>query len=176
MSRSDNVERYAASWVFPYLQSQMPDGYVVSPVPENIHAQHRYGDKWLTSSKHQHAIEVELKAEAKHTGNLFIETWSDVRNGVHGWLYHYADHARLAYAFNDNHSLYTCSMGEFRRWAHSEGLNGSIRLYDFREVEQSKYEQTNITVGRLVPVEIFLCEVSGARVHDVQEVAYGTHP
>lgn len=176
MNQSDNVERYAASWVFPYLQSRMGDDYAVMPVPENIQTQHRYGDKWLASSRQRRAIEVELKAEARHTGNLFIETWSDVRNGVHGWLYHYADDARLAYAFNDNHFLYTCSIGELRRWAHGEGFEESIRLYDFREVEQGKYEQRNITVGRLVPVEIFLCEVSGARVHEVQEVTCGPHP
>lgn len=173
MNDSSKVERYARSWVFPFLQSQLPDGYIVRPVPDNIQAQHRYGDKWLASAKHQDAIEVELKAESRHTGNLFIETWSDIRNGVHGWLYHYADEARLAYAFNDVHTLYTCQMGELRRWAHGAGLSNAIRIEDFRAAEQGKYEQNNLTIGRLVPVEVFLCEVSGARVHEVDEVACG---
>jgi hypothetical protein len=176
MHQSDNVARYAASWVFPFLQSQLPDGYVVRPVPDNIQIQHRYGDKWLASSKHQHAIEVELKSESKHTGNLFIETWSDIRNGVHGWLYHYADETRLAYAFNDSHTLYTCEIGELRKWSHGEGFQAAIRIEDFRHVEQQKYQQRNVTVGRLVPVEVFLCEVPGARVHECQEVACGTNP
>jgi len=176
MHQSDNVARYAASWVFPFLQSQLPDGYVVRPVPDNIQIQHRYGDKWLASSKHQHAIEVELKSETKHTGNLFIETWSDIRNGVHGWLYHYADETRLAYAFNDSHTLYTCEIGELRKWSHGEGFQAAIRIEDFRHVEQQKYQQRNVTVGRLVPVEVFLLEVPGARVHECQEVACGTHP
>jgi hypothetical protein len=69
MNDSDKVARYAASWVFPFLQGQLPDGYAVRPVPENIQIQHRYGDKWLSSAKHQDAIEVELKAESRHTGN-----------------------------------------------------------------------------------------------------------
>lgn len=172
MNQSDNVTRYAASWVFPYLQSLHPD-YAVRPVPDNIQAQHRYGDKWLASAKHQHAIEVELKAEAKHTGNLFIETWSDIRNGVHGWLYHYSDAARLAYAFNDQHRLYTCRIGELRRWAHSATSEATIRIDSFRQVEQSKYQQRNVTVGRLVPVDVFLTEVVGAEVHSVEEVTCG---
>jgi hypothetical protein len=176
MNQSDNVARYAASWVFPFLQSQLPDGYMVRPVPENIHTQHRYGDKWLASSRHQHAIEVELKSETKHTGNLFIETWSDIRNGVHGWLYHYADETRLAYAFNDIHTLYTCEIGALRKWSHGEGLKAAIRIEDFRYVQQQKHQQQNVTVGRLVPVEVFLYEVPGARVHECQEVSCGTHP
>ena len=176
MNDSEKVARYASSWVFPFLQSQLPCGYTVQPVPENIQTQHRYGDKWLASFRHQDAIEVELKAEARHTGNLFLETWSDIRNGVHGWLYHYSDSTRLAYAFNDTHTLYTCQIGELRRWAHGEGYGADIRIEDFRAVEQQKYEQRNVTVGRLVPAEIFLCEVAGARVHECQEVACGPHP
>lgn len=172
MNQSDNVTRYAESWVFPYLQSLHPD-YAVRPVPDNIQAQHRYGDKWLASAKYQHAMEVELKAEAKHTGNLFIETWSDIRNGVHGWLYHYSDNARLAYAFNDQHRLYTCRIGELRRWAHSANGEASIRIESFRLVEQAKYQQRNVTVGRLVPVDVFLAEVNGAQSHVVEEVTHG---
>jgi len=175
MNQSDNVERYAASWVFPYLQSLHPD-YCVRPVPDNIHAQHRYGDKWLASAKHKHAMEWELKAEEKHTGNLFIETWSDIRSGVHGWLYHYSDAARLAYAFNDQHRLYTCRIGELRRWAHSATGESAIRIESFRPVEQSKYQQRNVTVGRLGPVNVFLEEVNGAECHVVEEAVHGTHP
>lgn len=173
MNQSNNVERYAASWVFPYLQSQMPEGYTVRPVPNNIHSQHRYGDKWIASRNHRHAIEAELKAEEQHTGNLFIETWSDLRNGVPGWLYHYADPTRLCYAFNDLHRLYTCSMGALRAWAQSAGFSSMLRIEDFPAREQRKYEQKNVTVGRLVPCEVFLCEVAGARSHDVQEVTSG---
>lgn len=172
MNQSDNVERYAASWVFPYLQSLHPD-YCVRPVPDNIHAQHRYGDKWLASSKHKHAMEIELKAEELHTGNLFIETFSDMRNGVPGWLYHYSDIARLGYAFNDVHKLYTCRIGELRRWAHSDGKTGFMRLDDFKPVKQSKYQQRNVTVGRLVPVNVFLEEVNGSELHVVEEVTCG---
>lgn len=172
MSKTDSVTRYAESWVFPYLQSIYPD-YAVRPVPDNIQAQHRYGDKWLSSSKHQHSMEWELKAESKHTGNLFIETWSDIRNGVHGWLYHYSDNARLAYAFNDQHRLYTCRIGELRRWAHAATGEASIRIDGFRLVEQAKYQQRNVTVGRLVPVSVFLEEVNGAEMHVSEGVTSG---
>ena len=172
MNISDKVEGYAESWVFPFMQSMLP-GYAVQPVPENIQTQHRYGDKWLASVKHQHAIEVELKAEARHTGNLFIETWSDLRAGVAGWLYHYNDDTRLAYAFNDLHRLYTCRMGDLRRWAQGQGFQSMLRIEDFPAREQRKYEQKNVTIGRVVPAEVFLCEVSGAKVHDAAEVTCG---
>jgi len=173
MSQTDSVERYARSWVFSFMQSQLPDGYVVRPVPDNIQTQHRYGDKWLASFRHQDAIEVELKSEAKHTGNLFVETWSDIRSGVHGWLYHYSDETRLAYAFNDTHTLYTCQLGELRKWAHGAGYDAAIRIEDFRQVEQHKHKQRNLTVGRLVPVEVFLLEVTGAKCHQCQEATCG---
>jgi hypothetical protein len=172
MTKSDEVEGYAQSWVFPFMQSLLPD-YAIKPVPLNIQAQHRYGDKWLASAKHKHAIEIELKAEARHTGNLFVETWSDVRGGVAGWLYHYNDETRLAYAFNDLHKLYTCRMGDIRRWAHGNGFNSMLRIEDFEPKEQKKYQQNNVTIGRLVPVEVFLCEVAGARVFDAAEVTHG---
>ena len=171
MNESENVARYAESWVFPFLQSQLPDGYAVRPVPGDIQTQHRFGDIWLSSPKHQNAIEVELKSESKHTGNLFIETWSDIRNGVHGWLYHYANETRLAYAFNDTHTLYTCEMGELRKWAHGKSLESAIRVEDFRQVEQQKYHQLNVTIGHIVPVQVFLGEVLSARVHECKEAA-----
>ena len=172
MNQTDKVTRYAESWVWPYLQRLYPD-YAVRPVPENIQAQHRFGDMWLSSAKHQHSMEWELKAEATHTGNLFIETWSDIRHGVHGWLYKYHDSARLAYAFNDQYKLYTCRMGELRRWAHELTGGTEIRIEGCRAVPQRKHEQKHVTVGRLLPVDTFLREVAGADVHVVEEVPCG---
>jgi hypothetical protein len=60
--------------------------------------------------------------------------------------------------------------------AHSEGFTSPIRVEDFRLVEQKKYEQKNVTVGRIVPVEVFLSEVFGARSYEFQEVMHGTNP
>ena len=125
---------------------------------------------------------VELKAEQRWTGNLFLETWSNrnlddadrhamVGSKV-GWLYGLkAD--LLFYHFLDADRLVILNMFSLKQWAFrtpsrnmSEPNNKNERsrlpgrLYDFRETEQKSREQLNDTRGRLVPVKVLEREMS----------------
>lgn len=119
---------------------------------------------------------VELKAEGRWTGNLFLETWSNrnlervedhaARGSNPGWLLKTrAD--LLFYHFLDADRLVVLNTFALQRWAfrrasakRSEQASripaGELagRLYDFPERRQNKYEQLNDTWGRLVPVSV----------------------
>lgn len=113
---------------------------------------------------------IELKVERKHTGNLFLETWSNrntsdkgshAERGVNrGWL----DHSRadiLAYYFIDKDVLYLIDLFELKRWAFgyrvSDGQGGFCdvagRIYAFPEKQQGAFRQLNETCGRIVPID-----------------------
>jgi hypothetical protein len=112
----------------------------------------------LLNTRDGKTVAVELKAEERHTGNLFLETFSN-RNltdrqshadrGIsRGWL----DHCRadwLFYFFEDRDLLYVVDLFELKRWAFVQG-----QIYKFRECVQRKYDQPNETVGRVVPVSV----------------------
>jgi hypothetical protein len=167
-----SCEEYAASWAYAlvrkHLKSVHGKDFEIVPVPRGIPMQHKHGDYWARNTETQLVLPTELKSERRYTGNLAIEVWSDEPNFVPGWLSHYADHVHLIYAFNDKHVAYCCRMGALRQWA-----NGSVKHMENmthiprRRIEQFKElvphrDQRNVTVFRLVPVEVFLAEVDGA--------------
>lgn len=117
---------------------------------------------------------VELKAELRFTGNLFLETWSNrnfddpVSHAEHGsrrgWLDTCAADL-LFYHFIGDDRLYVFNFLALKRWAFvaesprfsepdASGLKRKLvgRSNDFPEVLQVKYGQPNRTCGRLVPV------------------------
>lgn len=113
---------------------------------------------------------IELKAEERYTGNLFLETWSnhcfedaDCRADHPpnpGWLAKTAADY-LWYYFIDSDYLFVCGMMSLQRWAYGlvsiDGNRARIirqHLYDDRytEVVQTKRQQKNRTAGRLVPI------------------------
>lgn len=119
---------------------------------------------------------VELKAEAKWTGNLFLEIWSNFNFndresyiGVGpnpGWLMKLnAD--LLFYHFPNEDKLVILSLPALQRWAfcrpsknmsepdaRGERRQLSGRAFDFRQTEQRAHEQRNTTVGAIVPVSV----------------------
>jgi hypothetical protein len=113
---------------------------------------------------------VEIKIEERHTGNLFLEVWSNrnlddrvnhMRLGSNtGWLFKcVAD--LLFYYFLENDHLYILDLVRLKRWAFVKpGERGTAgRVWDFAEVPQAKRGQMNDTWGRLVPLEVLLEEV-----------------
>lgn len=118
----------------------------VQLVPTNQHGylQKVYGDfiaRWKTGK----CKFVEVKVEREHTGNLFIESWSNRSHGTHGWL----DTCRANwfwYYFLESDSLYCFELPRLREWL----FDGRIERYRF--VRQGKYDQINDTWGYLVPV------------------------
>jgi hypothetical protein len=109
------------------------------------------------------ALAIELKAEEKHTDNLFVEEFSNynVRDACSraehpttlGWgLTCGAD--LLAYHFLDKNCLYLVNMQKLIDFVFGVRANGQLRSAAFPAVVQSKYKQPNVTVGRLVRVTV----------------------
>jgi hypothetical protein len=123
--------------------------------------QERVGDV-LYNSDDTEVWSVEIKGERKHTGNLFIETWSNRSRFNRGWL-DKLEADLLLYYFLDSKDLYAIRLQKFKAWAFG-GCWGAAEypagnIYRFREVKQQCWEQPNDTWGRLVPIETIRAEV-----------------
>lgn len=123
-------------------------------------AQKSLGDfsiKWTASGE---TSDVECKIEQKYTGNLFLETWSNLSRFTTGWMFHtQAD--RIWYYFLDKNQLFVLNVEMLKRWAFGEkpfneedgNWQNGANLYDWPEV-RCKRKQLNDSWGRLVPVEV----------------------
>ena len=119
-------------------------------------AQRTFGIDGICKLKSGEQITFEIKAERKHTGNLFLETWSNRTCGPMfsaGWMYTCCA-KRLLYYFLDTGDLYSVEFADLWSWAFVRN-----RIFQFQEREQSRHPQRNVTVGRLVPVEALRAEV-----------------
>lgn len=161
-SEASKIERRALEVLMPYLDTHA-DGRVVL-TNKGVLAkflQRVVGDA-IYNDKQGVMWTVEIKAEEAHTGNLFLETWSnknlDVRanqaeyGSTTGWMFCCrAD--LLFYYFLDSDDLYIVNTWKLKRWAFgTRETQGQI--YQFREVWQRKYNQPNDTHGRIVPVDV----------------------
>ncbi len=90
------------------------------------------------------SVTVELKAEQRTTGNLFLETWSNRKTQRPGWI-RSSKAVGLLYLFLDTETLYVAHMGKLQEWA-------TANLSRFPEKMQAKHQQENETVGHIVPV------------------------
>lgn len=155
-ARCQNVEQRALPYLIKLLEWYCPDGrYVLVNkgmlVPE---LQVRYGDAFANDSQGVFGS-IEFKAEENVTGNLFLETWSnlDFLRAKLGWMYSLkAD--RLWYYFLNDDVLYDFSFPKLWDWAFVQR-----RIYGCREVSQRKTAQLNNTCGRLAPIETLRREV-----------------
>lgn len=87
---------------------------------------------------------VEVKTEQKHTGNFFMEEWSNLDKKL-GWL-HTCQADAMAYVF----------LGKYFYWIPDwKALQAHVleNISSFKPIRQDKYKQTNVTVGRLVPIQ-----------------------
>lgn len=166
------VEAKGMAVLGPFLKERS-DGRLVlldkGPLARALQ-QESFGDAILRA-KDGSARSVEIKCEDRHTGNLFLETWSNKnldsrddysRYGPNpGWLMtSRAD--LLFYYFLDVDRLYVIDMLKLKRWAfgHYQGkYQRGGRISDFREEPQGKYVQANDTWGRLVPLEVLAREI-----------------
>jgi hypothetical protein len=117
-------------------------------------AQKAASNDFLSREFHSDLIGIELKTEEKHTGNLFIETWSNKSRWNPGWIYtSLADY--LLYHFLDCGVCYVLSMRALKQFCFTtpNKSKSAGKLSDYREVEQGKHNQKNDTWGRLVPVD-----------------------
>lgn len=176
------VESRAMTVLEPFLLAR-GDRYVLTDKGRLARfMQEQIGDL-LMNDRNGKLWSVEVKSEQRFTGNLFLETWSN-RNlddlfrhaevgSNPGWL-HKSRADILFYHFLDHDKLYVFNLFALKRWAFNEpsqvrassaedaaGFKGPLlgRIYDFREIRQSKYKQMNDTWGRIVPIKVLEKEV-----------------
>lgn len=164
---ANKVEAAGMALLLPYLE-ETADGRVVVTNKGVLarYVQREIGDAIL-NDRAGRMWSVEIKVERHHTGNLFLEVWSNKnladphshaeRGSTMGWLYHSrAD--LLFYYFLDTDDLYIIRLFELKRWAFgSDDKCG--RIYAFRESRQKEYDQLNDTHGRIVPVSVIAEEI-----------------
>lgn len=126
--------------------------------------QREVGDLLFNDRKGR-VVSVELKAETRYTGNLFLETWSNrnledragraERGAVPGWLL-VCRADLLFYHFIEKDILLIFDLLSLQRWAFlSPNKSGNAgRVYDFPEKTQLRYAQRNTTCGRIVPIAV----------------------
>lgn len=113
-------------------------------------AQKFYGD-YVQNELGMPSQYAELKCEAKWTGNLAIELWSNRRRGTTGWFYS-AEYRLMMYYFEDRDKLYEFSWPEFKSWASDMDMSGQWVIDRFPQKCQRKHEQLNDTWIALVPI------------------------
>lgn len=153
-NQASTIEDKGIALVMPYLIEKAFDGRVVHLGSHNDKStlidMQRSGDFVLNTSENKF-ITVELKVESRHTGNLYIETWSNKNRLNQGWLYK-CKSDRLIYLFLDRPAeAYSVNVRKMQNWLF-QTINGKQRLWSFPEREQGKYKQLNDTWGVLVPV------------------------
>ena len=136
----------------PYLKRRAFDGRFVrtSKGPLSLELQKTVGDV-LVNSDRQTVTCIEVKAEEKHTGNLFIERWSNRARFNPGWFETLATDL-LWYHFLDKDVVYEIPYLNFRRWMYWHEGTGYPTSNKFRQAKQGKYDQLNDTWGYLVPL------------------------
>ena len=156
------VEDQSRAILMPFLQERADEGrYVITDKgPLSRMLQEQCGDVLLNIADGS-IISVELKAERRHTGNLFLETWSNrnltnrvshsSRGSNPGWMVKSrADY--LFYHFLDGDQLYIIPMFELQVWAWTGVATAGKTFFDWPEKPQNKYDQLNDTWGRCVPI------------------------
>lgn len=123
--------------------------------------QRQFGDVFLNSARTGALVGLELKAEERHTGNLFVETQSNrnstdarsfmERGATAGWLYTLRTDF-LLYHFLDLNVAYLLPFFGLYRWCVGVGPFDYGNLDRCKCATQRKYDQLNESVGRLVPV------------------------
>lgn len=176
VASANQIELYGVSQVVPYLIGLCGPKTAVYPIGDEF-SQRIRGDYIFFSLVTERAQTVDVKSEEKATPHLFIETQSD-RHGdpCRGWLLDLHPDTTLAYFVIETRKLFTVRISALREWMYErvQYADGSFgpRMNRFLEREQSKRQQRNVTVGRLVPVSEFLT-IPGAQEHNVPEVASG---
>lgn len=129
--------------------------------------QRQHGDILVNMAKTKELCSIELKAERRATGNLFLEFWSNGSKFNFGWMA-YSDADLLFYHFLDADELYIVPMHKLKRWfwlgIGPKRKDGTSRIHRpgfvrFPLKLQNKYDQMNDTWGVPVPALVIRQEV-----------------
>lgn len=181
--RCKSIERTGFERLRPYLQ-EISDGrfVLVNKGPHARRLQEELGDVLVNlpaanrphgepTSEAGRLVSIELKTEGRHTGNLFLETWSNrnlgdavshaERGSNPGWLFKSRADV-LLYYFLDRDILCVAGMLALQRWAFRlAGKNDPWPALKYPEMKQGKYEQTNDTHGVVVPINDLALALGG---------------
>ena len=161
------IEQEAWRKLRPFLSARTDDRYVlIDKGPQAKRLQEEIGDVIANVGGNGRAVTIELKAEEKDTGNLFLETWSNrnldnrlshaERGSNMGWFFKTkAD--LLWYYFLQTDRLIICDLFTLKRilLAPVERKGRGLEpwpLLGWEEKRQNKYEQLNDTWGVCAPI------------------------
>lgn len=150
------VERQGEEWAFElYARYGVPRDRVIHTGRARQPAllQRLIGDH-IVPMRDGTVSTVEVKTERRHTGNLFLETWSnrtpDGEFRRDGWLFTLRADTVLFF-FLDADVCYATPLNRLRDWAF---IDGNMYRYPERAAGMSvRGEQKNNTVGHPVPVD-----------------------
>jgi hypothetical protein len=163
MTYTTSVAKTAAADITHFLQTNWPQTVAVHNVEDDpAYQEHAYQEHdvdllWTTLDRfgRLRVIPIEIKGDRYHqTGNFFFETVSNESRQTPGcFLYTKAEW--LFYYFVEIGMLYCLPMSEVRPWFEAHGGR-------FKESRTSTPVRNNryVTVGRLVPIQTLLAEVS----------------
>jgi hypothetical protein len=144
----------ARSWdvLEPYLKLRAFDGRFVRTAkgPLSLELQKSVGDV-LVNSTREHVTCIEVKAEEQHTGNLFLERWSNRSRFTAGW-FETLNTDLLWCHFLDADVVYELPFARLRQWMYWHERRGHPLANRFEHAKQQKYSQLNDTWGYIVPL------------------------
>jgi hypothetical protein len=159
--RTTQIGKVGIANVMPLIRSLASNGLVRTVSDDNQFEQICRGDLSYSYAGMERFVEV--KTEEKHTGNLFLETWSNKACNNPGWMVK-SNADILIYHFLDNGMTYLFDFKMLKKWFVEKGSA-------FPEYPQRKNSQENDTWGKIIPLK----HLSHALVFDTYCVKNGQH-
>jgi hypothetical protein len=170
--RSCLVEQRGMATLLPFLETRAWRGQIIQVAkgPLARHFQKSFGDLLIATGPGAVAT-VEVKAERRWTGNLFLELWSNKnlddrashieRGSTPGWLVTCRADV-IGFHFLDVDTALFLPLFRLQQWAFGVD-DRAARVFDFPERRQRRYVQRNDTWGRIVPIEVLAREIGMKR-------------
>ena len=168
---ANDVERRGIELAMQLITRSVSPG---SPVIDTNDARNRVflqraiGDYLILHEPTRQWHSLDVKTEAKYTGNLFVESWSNKTANRHardGWIFTLGSDW-LVMVYLDVRSVFIVDLPKLKNWCVVEG-----RMLDYREATVHRYqdgEQKNRTTGHLVPWAV-LVETIGFKCYQQQD-------
>ena len=156
-----NVEAAGMDDLVQFLEKQSDSGRFVltSKGALSKQLQKQVGDAMLNRQGSIFGVEFKVESENKH-GNFFLETWSNLPRRTPGWMVNLNTDV-LLYYFLAEKVLFSIPFQRLCQWAFGSGRDAKNegKIYQYKELRQSKYRQLSVTYGRCVPISVIEEEV-----------------
>ena len=165
-SRCQQIEEHGLRILTPLLYERSGGRYVRTDKGRlSYEIQKKYGD-FFANNTNGEIIALEIKVEEKHTGNLFLEEYSNREHDTPGWM-ETLDADVLWYLFLDRRLIYEIHFPSLRTWYQENKHKHPL-------VKQGKYVQMNDTWGRLAPIQNIIQEIQVQRTWISQQKTFHT--